>query len=339
MQEPDLKLVPSERREPAKSALRAAFGSKLEVMLRPLGGGASDASLFRCDVSGKAYVLRLEGPRTPYTNPHRFTCMRIAAEAGIAPALRHVDAEAGVAIMDYLPAQPLASYPGGPPQLAAALGRLATRLQETTCFPALHDYPALLERMLSAMAGPTYFAEGLLAPHRQVFDSIRDAYPWNRSVPVSAHNDPNPHNVIFDGARLWLIDWDAAFRNDPLADIAILADNFAQGPALENALLEAWLGRRADDELRARLLLMRLLTRLYYAGLFLAFGHARAPRNQPDADLAAPTPAEFAAGVAEGRFQAGEPGTMWTLGKMVLASFLRGSRDPGFEAALETVRQ
>lgn len=109
--------------------------------------------------------------------------------------------------------------------------------------------------------------------------------------------------------------------------------------AFEDALLEAWLGRPADGELRARLLLMRLLTRLYYAGLLLWIGHARAARAEPDADLVAPTREAFAAGVAKGTFQAGEPETMWTLGKMVLASFLAGSRSPGFESALETVRQ
>lgn len=337
MDEEGLQVLPSAQRETARSALEAAFGSNVDVTLRLLRGGASGASLCRLDASGRAYVLRLEAPRTEHRNPHRYACMRTAAEAGIAPALLYVDEEAGVTIMDHVPAQPLAAYPGGPGALAKALGGLTARLQETDCFPRLHDYPAFLERMIGLLAGPAYFAEGLLAPHREVFDRIRDAYPWSASAPVSAHNDPNPHNVIFDGDRLWLIDWETAFCNEPLVDVAILADNFAREPELERVLLEAWLGGPADREVRARLLLMRLFTRLYYASLLLWIGRTRGCRAAPEADLAAPTPAELAAGVADGTLQADSAETMWMLGKMALASFLAGSSAPGFEQAVAIV--
>ena len=37
---------------------------------------------------------------------------------------------------------------------------------------------------------------------------------------VSSHNDVLPRNVLFDGKRLWLIDWENGNRNEPLADLA-----------------------------------------------------------------------------------------------------------------------
>ena len=58
-----------------------------------------------------------------------------------------------------------------------------------------------------------------------------------------AHHDINPRNVLFDGERLWLVDWEMAFRNDPLADVANIANNFSDVPDVDTLVLEGWLGR------------------------------------------------------------------------------------------------
>jgi len=333
-----LEILPADQRERVRSALHAALGANVAVAFEPLAGGASGASLYAFEANGRRYALRLEGARSPLRNPHQYVCMQIAADAGVAPRLHYVDAGSGVAIMDFVHREPLPKYPGGPKELAAAVGRLVAELQRTARFPMLHNYPALLARMMESLSRPDFFAPGLLAPHRELFERIREAYPWGRSALASSHNDPNPQNVIFDGRRLWLIDWETAYCNEPLTDVAILAENFASSPELESALLEGWLGRAADADLRARLTLMRALSRLYYAGLLLGIGRARAPRPEADAELGAPTPAEFGAAVAQGRLKPGSPETLYTLGKMVLASFLNGAEAPGFEDALATVR-
>ena len=161
-------------------------------------------------------------------------------------------------------------------------------------------------------------------------------YPWNASSPVSSHNDPNPRNIIFDGERLWLIDWETAFRNDPLTDVAILAENFAGTPELEDALLQGWLERPADQELRARLLLMRQLTRIYYGAILLS-AFAASPRAVPDGDLAAPTPDGFRASIAEGRLKAASPETMYTLGQDVACRIPEWTQHAGVRASIERV--
>jgi hypothetical protein len=202
----------------------------------------------------------METRRSPFRNPHQYVCMRIAAEAGVAPPVRYADDSAGVAILDFLPQRPLKEYPGGPAGLAAALGKLAANLQATAPFPELVDYRVIIERMLIRLRSS--FSPGLLDPHLEGFERIRQAYSWAPSSHVSSHNDPNPGNILFDGDRLWLIDWETSHRNDPLTDIAILTQNHAATPELEDLLLRSWLGRSPDFLLRARLVLMRQMTRL-----------------------------------------------------------------------------
>jgi Ser/Thr protein kinase RdoA (MazF antagonist) len=243
--------------------------------------------------------------------------MRIAAEAGVAPPLHYVDEQAGVAIMEFIATKPLASYPGGPVELVHALGGLTAKLQASPQFPVFVDYRTVIRRLTERLQ--TRFAPGLLDRHREALERICETLPWDAATHVASHNDPNPRNILFDGQRLWLVDWETAYRNDPFVDVAILADNLAQTPELEDALLAAWLGREVDAEDRQRVKVVRALTRLYYAGLLAAFV---VPSTPVMTDLDAPGREEFRRGIANGTLQFAAAETRALLVKMLLAGFL-----------------
>lgn len=329
--------VPEEHRDTVSAALATAFGAAAVSGFAPVTGGASGALTYRLDAGGRLYFLRLETRRGPLRNPHQYACMQTAADAGIAPPLVLADAAAGIAIMELLPQRPLAEYPGGMVAVARALGELAGRLQATPAFPVLADYFATLDRMLTYVKGAALFVPGLIDPHGEVLRKIRDVYPWDPVTFVSSHNDPNPRNIIFDGERLWLVDWEMAQRNDPFIDVAIMTDNLAPTRALQDELLRGWLGREPTKADRARLLLMRQVTRLYYAALGFSF-YASVPRTPgPDGDLSAPTPEQFRAAIASGELAPTGARTLYVLGKMCLASFLATARTPDFDQALAAV--
>lgn len=331
-----LDLIPEDRRDAAGQALDEAFGVGRAASLRPVDGGASGALTFRVEAGGRAYLMRLEPPRDVMRDPERgYACMRIAAEAGVAPAVRHLDPDAGIAIMDFIEARPLSAFPGGPIALARAQGDLIRRLQAAELFPPLLAYPDLLAGMLAYLKTCGRYRPELFAPHEAALSEIAGAYPWDAADMVSSHNDPNPGNFIFDGRRLWLVDWETAFRNDPLADVAILADDPATSPAQARAVLEAWRGRTPDAALLGRLTLMRLMTRLYYGALMLSVGAAA---HDPADDLAAVSGEELRTAAAEGRLKVGPLETLVTVGKTVMARFLTGHAEPATHQALAALR-
>lgn len=338
MSAPLLEVIPEAHRETALTALSAAFGTGQVTALDPVMGGASGALTYRAVVAERPYLLRLETRRGPLRNPHQYPCMQIAADAGIAPPVRYVSDEAGVAIIDFLSERPLRDHPGGEIAIVREIGGLAARLQATPVFPVLGDYISILGRMLLYVRGANIFAAGLLDRHVEGFERIRAAYRWDNSALVSSHNDPNYGNLLFDGERLWLIDWETAYRNDRLTDVAILCENFAATPELEAELLKAWLGHEPDRLVLARLLLMKQLTRLYYAGLIFSM-LAAAPRPAPIADLKAPTRAQFWAAASAGQMKPNDPSTVEKLGKIYLNSFLDGISQPGFKDAISIAQQ
>jgi hypothetical protein len=331
--------IPADRRAAARSALTAAFGAAPLAALEPITSGASALSC-RIEVADRPYLLRLESlQRDAVRDPQRsYRCMRTAAAAGIAPTLHHADPTAGVAIMDFVPARSLSDYPGGPEGLARGLGALTARLQTTPVFPPVADYLSVLKALMGRLLGSGLFAPSLLDRHQEGFERIRQAYPWDDGALVSSHNDPHPGNILFDGKRLWLIDWETAYRNDPLVDVAVFTLFLAGSAELEGLLLQSWLGRTPDRALRARLVLMRQLVRLFY-GCAASLHAAAMPDMVPETDLTALTPAEFRAAVDEGRLVAGAPETQRIGGKVALATFLAVLGTPAFEEALVVARQ
>ena len=237
----------STHRKTARSALVAAFGSAPIGAITRVAGGASGASTFLIEVSSRRYLLRMEGHASPLRNPHQYVSMRIAADAGIAPRIHYVDEVSRVAVIDFVDEQPLDTYPGGSRALAQALGEMLGRVQATRPFPRFVEYPDIVARLWAHVCRTGLFAPGLLDAHTEHLVRIREAYVWDIEKSVSSHNDPVPRNILFDGERLWMIDWESAYRNDPLVDVAIMLDNLAPSPELEGVLLRAWVGRVPDQ--------------------------------------------------------------------------------------------
>ena len=334
-------VLPAQHREPARAALLAAADGSARASLETLSGGASGALVHRVDIDGApSLLLRVETARDPFRNPHRsYVCLRTAADAGIAPTVHVADPDAGIVVMDFVDQRPITEYPGGPVGVVRELGgRLAT-LQATATFPPLlDDFAALLGQMLVMIQEAAVFAPGVLAPVHDAFDRICAAYPWDRDAQVSSHNDVNPFNVLYDGERLWLIDWEIAFRNDPFADVASVANNFADPSApagaakeLDDALLRSWLGHAPDGPTCRRFAVMRLLNRLFYACLMMS---TSAGQHPPETDLDALTVDAFRGELESGRLTLGSPLLLHTMGKMQLAGFLGGVAADGFDETL-----
>lgn len=325
--------VSDAHREPVRAALHAAFGTRRVDAIAFIGGGASGAFPFRVEVDGQRYLVRLEGPASPLRNPHQYESMRIASAAGLAPKLHRVDEANRIAVMDFVDERPLSTFPGGPTALSGAVGTILGRVQDTPAFPAFVEYPEIVDRLWRHVCRTGLFAPGVLAPCTEHLSNIRETYTWDRSASVSSHNDPVPRNILFDGQRLWMIDWESAYRNDPLVDVAIALDSFAPTPDLEQVLLRAWLGQRAEGSISDRLVTVRALTRLYYAGVFLS-ASAAAFGALADRDLSAPSPATFRRLVRDGAITPGSPKAKHILGKMYLSSFMTGVAPPGLDGAV-----
>jgi hypothetical protein len=237
--------------------------------------------------------------------------------------------------MRFIESRPLALYPNGPSALAGELGRLIARLQATSPFPRLAPYPRVVGGMLSYIRDSGLFATGVLDRHAENFHRIVAAYPWDETALVSGHNDMAASNVMFDGERLCLIDWELSFRNDRLADVAHLSHYVAPTGELERALLRGWHGGDPDEFAVARFTLMQQLTRLFIACLVLGVSVGK---RRGDRDLNAPSLDALQKQIADERLRIADAETLYRYGKVFLAAFLRGLDSASFERAFATLQ-
>ena len=125
--------------------------------------------------------------------------------------------------------------------------------------------------------------EQLLARHQQV----AAVYSRLDSDLAPGHNDLfKPDNMLFDGNRLWLVDWEAAFQNDRYADLAVVANMIVTNESEETIYLREYFGEPPNEYQRARFYLMRQLAHIFYAMAFLTRASSGAP-----IDLSEPVPA------------------------------------------------
>jgi hypothetical protein len=328
--------IPAVHRETAAAALDASGIEGPTTPVAAVTGGASGALTYRVEDGDRSLLLRIETARDLFRDPARtYPCLVAASDAGIAPKVHHADASAGVAIMDLITTRPLDEHPGGAVGIIRELGTIAARLQTTPCFPPLlGSYAELLSGMLTFVAASDVFAPGVLQPVVDRFEALRAAYPWEAFAQVSAHNDLNERNLLFDGERLWVVDWELAFRADPLADVATVANNLAPAADLVDELLLAWSGSEPDIGLRHRLTLMRQCDRVFYGCLILSQFGGQGHRRQ---DLSALTPDELRAEVESGRLPLASADLMHALGMMNLAAFVTAFETAEVEEAMSTV--
>jgi Ser/Thr protein kinase RdoA (MazF antagonist) len=198
------------------------FGNVLAVKSFP--HGLSGASVYDVATDSGEFVVRVlaESDRTQW---HRhITLLRVVADAGIAPPLAWVDegerATVSPKIAGQLPAA-LADPEARPRAIASVVDALA-RLHRLPTFAFAPADPIATARLLwdDQVAKPGFPAWA--APAVSRIDSaaaLLDADP--RRVP--GHNDMNPTNVLWDGSRVWLVDWDASGLTHPYYDLAVLS--------------------------------------------------------------------------------------------------------------------
>jgi aminoglycoside phosphotransferase len=330
---------PEARRSAIDRALLSAFGTTELDAATPLSGGLSGAGLWRIRVGGIAYVLKIEESQHAVTDPARaYVCMRTAAAAFLAPRVRYADPADGVAIIEHVTPVSLAEYPAAGHALIVELAQAARLLHETPAFPPMADY-------LDGVAGliDQFRALDILEPAATdelfaLFEELRDGYRTRPGDLVSSHNDLNPGNVVYDGSRLWLVDWDAAFLADRYVDLATLVNWFTRDAAGETALLATYFGRAPDLAEQARFDLMRLVNHLFAGVIFLntALGE-RPDARLADRTLAGPSLSELHGRLWTGRFAILEWENRVTYGKARLAAALEGLRAPACDAALASL--
>ena len=219
------------------------------VTLEPLQGGLTNISFVATDASGK-YVVRCgdDIPAHHVSRERERAASRAAHEAGLSPEIVHV--EPGITVLRFIEARTFTEA-----DLRADALRIVALLK--TC----HREVAYRLRGAANMFWPFHVIRDYVrlidadAKYLALADRLEAA-----QVPlpiVFGHNDLLPGNVMDDGTRLWLIDWEYAGFGTAMFDLANLSSNGEFSAADDTALLDAYFNGKVDDALRGAFTAMK----------------------------------------------------------------------------------
>lgn len=266
-------MIPQEKSAALLRALDAAFGTTELESTQAMPAGLSPDLVFRIVSGGRPYLLKIMTRLDERNDPHRiFAAMQAGADAGLSPRVLYASTEDGVLITDFISAIPLSVT-----QAMELLPETVRRLHALPPFAKVFNYDTSHNLFIWR-----FRAAGLLPQPEvdEVYDCYRKLcaiYPRLDADMVSSHCDLKPENILFDGQQIWLVDWQAAFRNDRYFDLAVVANFLIRSDEDEAVFLQRYFHRAADAYERARFFLMRQAMHLFYAAVFLLLGAAGKP--------------------------------------------------------------
>jgi thiamine kinase-like enzyme len=226
--------------------------------IAPVSGGMTNVNFAVIDSSGKYFVrLGEDIPVHGVLRFNEFAASQAAAACGLSPSVLH--SEPGVMIFQWIEAKTLTSADVKDmdmlsrvvPLLKKCHNEVALQLRGPALafwvFHTIRDYVATLRVNKSPYQDDFYRFLMIADEIEKSVGEVRMAF---------CQNDLLPSNILDDGGRLWLIDWDYAGFNSPLFDLANLATNAGLDEAEENFLLESYYCKKPDRPLKQRFLAM-----------------------------------------------------------------------------------
>lgn len=235
--------------------------SRLSVT--PLRGGITNLN-YRVDVEGRAYVLRigLEGAELLGIDRRReVQCMVAAGRAGVAPEVVYAQPREGLLVTRFVAGRALVPDRAVRGEVRMRIVRAMRRYHGGLPFAGRFSPSRTLERYLAAArGGRASFPRDADRLFERV-SSIAAILRRNRSAPRPCHNDLWGRNLIDDGRRVHIVDWEYAGMGDLFFDLANFAIYHCPTDAADAALLSAYFGRARPASL-ARLKLMKIVAEL-----------------------------------------------------------------------------
>ena len=288
-----------------------------DTRIARIGAGLSGAGVYRVDAGGAAYALKVGDAELAPWRP-RVQLQQAASAAGVAPRVVHVDAARRAVVSELVADRGLIPRLASPSTRDAAIAEVGRVLARVHALPIPAGLPvmdgrALVAQLAGELAGAAP-AAALDAMARVAGESV----PASGRADVASHGDVNPTNLVFDGARVLLLDWDVAGVTDPYADLAAFAVFLRLDDAGCRALIGAHDG--ADcGELPARFRHDRRVVAAACGGMFLRLARAGGYAS----DGAGATLAEVHARRRAGEIDLGRPDGQWQMGMALVGEVAR----------------
>jgi thiamine kinase-like enzyme len=186
--------------------------------------------------------------------PAEYESSLAAAASGAAPPVVGYSPEAGVLAVRWIDGGTCTPEALRKPDLLARVVRTCRRLHAGPRFTVDFDMFAVQRRYLGVVREHGFRLPAGYLDHMPAFGQVEAALRGRAEPTVPCHNDLLPGNLVDDGERIWLIDYEYAGNNDPCFELGNLWSEANLPPEALETLVTGYYGRAWRHKVaRARL--------------------------------------------------------------------------------------
>jgi thiamine kinase-like enzyme len=240
------------------------------VRVAALPGGITNDN-YRVEIDGEAFVLRIcaRGAGLLGIDRNReYRCTVAASRTGVAPEVVHFLPEQGIMVTRFVAGRSLSPGEIAGPEVTARVVQAMHRYHAGPAFEGSFSAHATVARYLrTARRRRAPLPDDVDGLRSQVF-TVAAALRAGETIVRPCHNDLWGPNLIDDGCRVRIVDWEYAGMGDVYFDLANFAMHHTASESGDEALLRHYFGE-ATDRGFARLQLVKLVAELREALWYL----------------------------------------------------------------------
>ncbi len=165
-----------------------------------------------------------------------------AATTGVAPEVVGYEPEVGVLVVRWVEGRTLSATDVGRPATLARLAAACRTLHAGPRFVGDFDMFAVQRGYLDVVRDRGFRTPVGYLDHMPRFEEVRCALAVRARGTVPCHNDLLAENLVDDGERLWLIDYEYGGNNDACFELGNIWSESALPPEALDTLVEAYHG-------------------------------------------------------------------------------------------------
>lgn len=237
------------------SAVPLFAGHRFDAV--PLLGGLTNQN-YRVSLEGRAYVARLSNPSGDLLAIDRdaeFRNSTAAAASGAAPAVAGYAPDVGVLVVEWVSGRTLTENDVRDVVTLRRVADACRRLHAGPRFVSDFDMFDIQRRYLAVVRERGFRMPTGYVDFMPLVERMRAALAVRPEPAVPCNNDLLPANLIDDGERIWLIDYEYSGNNDPCFELGNMWSEAALSLEHLEELVAAYYGRPSRSRVaRARLL-------------------------------------------------------------------------------------
>lgn len=243
---------------------RALGRDSSRLSISPMPGGLTNIN-YRVDTDGEGFVLRIPGMNTSLLGINRkdeLHNQRVASSLGVAPeVIAYIEPE-GYILSRFVSGVGFSREAMQYPSTIERVCQSLLRFHNGPPFSGNFDVFAVCEQYRSlarksGIQGPSDLDEMF----RIAYQIESACYHAISREPRPSHNDLLNENFLYEGTRVWILDWEYSGMGDPFFDLGNFAANQQLDPNSEEFLLRCYFGKYTQTD-HARLKLFRIMSDL-----------------------------------------------------------------------------